>query len=301
MSPCRSLISDRRSPSAHTHRHCLHRGNHWKIFDNCNLETKPYRYYSKSTNGLDLDGLLADIQDAPNGSIILLHAAAHNPTGCDPSMEDWKKIADILEAKEHIVFFDSAYQGFASGDAEKDASAFRYVVNRGLPVLLAQSFAKNFGLYGERCGTLSVVCGDAEQKERVLSQLKGIIRPMYSSPPKHGSSIVKTVLTDDTLKKQYYEECASMAERIQEMRSRLVETLAAVGSKHDWSHVASQIGMFAFTGMSAEMVDQLTEEYKIFMTRDGRISIAGLNEGNIEYVAKAIHTVTDGKSISSSD
>ena len=216
-------------------------------------------------------------------------------------MEDWKKIADILEAKEHIVFFDSAYQGFASGDAEKDASAFRYVVNRGLPVLLAQSFAKNFGLYGERCGTLSVVCGDAEQKERVLSQLKGIIRPMYSSPPKHGSSIVKTVLTDDTLKKQYYEECASMAERIQEMRSRLVETLAAVGSKHDWSHVASQIGMFAFTGMSAEMVDQLTEEYKIFMTRDGRISIAGLNEGNIEYVAKAIHTVTDGKSISSSD
>lgn len=166
--------------------------------------------------------------------------------------------------------------------------------------MLAQSFAKNFGLYGERCGTLSVLGKDEKQKEVLMSQLKCIIRPMYSSPPKHGSSIVRTVLSDPVLTKQYYEECASMADRIQTMRSRLVESLKEVGSTHDWSHVVEQIGMFAFTGMSAEMCDQLTNEYAIYLTRDGRISIAGLNDGNLEYVAKAIHAVTDGKSITTS-
>lgn len=273
------------------------RGNHWKIFEECGLETKPYRYYDRSTNGLDLKGLLDDLNNAESGSIILLHACAHNPTGCDPSMDDWKQITDILEKKKHVAFFDSAYQGFASGDAERDAAAFRYVVKRGLPVLLAQSFAKNFGLYGERCGTFSVVCGDATQRERVLSQLRCIIRPMYSSPPRHGSSIVKTVLSNDMLKAQYYTECEGMAARITDMRTKLVQKLAAVGSKHDWSHVTGQIGMFAFTGMSQAMCDELTSKYFIYLTRDGRISIAGLNDSNLEYVAKAIHDVTDGKSI----
>ena len=173
------------------------------------------------------------------------------------------------------------------------------MVDEGLPVVLAQSFAKNFGLYGERCGTLSVVAADEEQKEILLSQLKCVIRPMYSSPPKHGSSIVRTVLSDVALTKQYYEECESMAERIGEMRTKLVEALHAAGSTHDWSHVTQQIGMFAFTGMSAEMCDRLTNEYAIFLTRDGRISIAGLNDSNLEYVARAIHAVTDGKSITS--
>ena len=190
--------------------------------------------------------------------------------------------------------------GFASGDAEADAKALRRVVDEGLPVMLAQSFAKNFGLYGERCGTLSVVAKDQDQREILMSQLKCVIRPMYSSPPKHGSSIVRTVLSDSKLTTQYYEECAKMAQRIQEMRTRLVEALHAAGSTHDWSHVTQQIGMFAFTGMSSEMCDQLTNEYAIFLTRDGRISIAGLNDGNLEYVAKAIHAVTDGKSITTS-
>jgi len=189
--------------------------------------------------------------------------------------------------------------GFASGDAEADAKALRRVVQEELPVLLAQSFAKNFGLYGERCGTLSVVGADEEQKQILMSQLMCVIRPMYSSPPKHGSSIVRTVLSDPALTKQYYEECESMAFRIGEMRSKLVDSLKAAGSTHDWSHVTEQIGMFAFTGMSAEMCDQLTNDYAIFLTRDGRISLAGLNDSNLEYVAKAIHAVTDGKSITS--
>ena len=270
----------------------------WKIFDNCGLETGPYRYYDRNTNRLDLEGMLEDLKNAPDNSIILLHACAHNPTGCDPTLDEWDRIAKVLEDKKHIAFFDSAYQGFASGNAEADAAAFRSVVARGnIPVLLAQSFAKNFGLYGERCGTLSVVGSSVEERERVLSQLKGIIRPMYSSPPRHGSSIVRRVLSDDKLANQYDGECAHMAERIKSMRGQLVQALKDAGSTHDWSHVASQIGMFAFTGMSVEMCDQLTNDYAIYLTRDGRISIAGLNDKNLVYVAEAIHAVTDGKSI----
>ena len=242
--------------------------------------------------------MIDDLQNkAPDGSIILLHACAHNPTGCDPTDEQWDQLLQVIEEKGHLIFFDSAYQGFASGDAEADARALRRVVDKGFPVLLAQSFAKNFGLHGERCGTLSVVCKDTEQKDIVMSQLLCIIRPMYSSPPKHGSSIVRTVLNDPKLTSQYYEECAFMADRIQSMRTRLVEALQAAGSRHDWSHVTEQIGMFAFTGMSADMCDELTNKYNIYLTRDGRISIAGLNDDNLEYVAKAVHAVTDGKSI----
>jgi len=273
-------------------------GNHLKIFAEEGLEVQQYKYYDHATNGLDLEGMLNDIEQAPDGSIILLHACAHNPTGCDPSHEQLETITDIIEEKKHIAFFDSAYQGFASGDAEKDAYALRYVVARKtIPVLLAQSFAKNFGLYGERCGTFSVVCADVEQRTKIMSQLKCIVRPMYSSPPKHGSSIVKTILSDDKLSAQYYEECTFMSNRIQATRKQLVEKLAEVGSTHDWSHVKNQIGMFAYTGMSPEMCDEITEKYAIFLTRNGRISVAGLNESNIEYVAKAIHDITDGKSI----
>lgn len=274
-------------------------GNHHKIFAGVGLAVHTYRYYDRSTNRLNLDGMLKDFEDAPDGSILLLHACAHNPTGCDPTDEQWTKLLEVIKAKRHLIFFDSAYQGFASGDAEADARALRRVVDAGFPVLLAQSFAKNFGLYGERCGTLSIVCKDAEQKNILMSQLRCIIRPMYSSPPKHGSSIVRTVLSDPQLREQYYSECSAMAERIQSMRSRLVDTLKEVGSTHDWSHISEQIGMFAYTGMSTEMCDELTNEYAIYLTRDGRISIAGLNDNNLEYVAKAVHVVTDGKSITS--
>lgn len=274
-------------------------GNHRKIFEACGLKVETYRYYERSQNGLDFSGCLEDIQNAPKGSIILLHACAHNPTGCDPTTEEWNQIYDSILEKDHVAFFDSAYQGFASGNSEADAGALRAAVDKGLAVLLSQSFAKNFGLYGERCGTLSVVCADAEQKELLMSQLKCIIRPMYSSPPRHGSSIVKTVLSDEKLTDQYYKECASMADRINDMRTKLVAKLKEVGSKHDWSHVTSQIGMFAFTGMSPEMCDQLTSEYSIYLTRDGRISIAGLNDNNLQYVVEAVHAVTDGKSITS--
>lgn len=276
-------------------------GNHIAIFEEAGLEVVRYRYYSRATNGLDLEGMIEDVKGAPDGSIVLLHACAHNPTGCDPTREEWKTLSDLCKEKDLIVFFDSAYQGFASGDAEADGFALRMFVDEGHTVMLAQSFAKNFGLYGERCGTLSFVTNDKEEKDRVMSQVKRVIRPMYSSPPIHGSSIVRTVLSDEDLTKQYYDECQFMANRIGSMRKLLVEKLKDAGSTHDWSHVTSQIGMFAYTGMSSEMCDMITSEFFIFLTRDGRISLAGLNENNVEYVAKAIHAVTDGKSITSNE
>lgn len=212
------------------------------------MDVRRYRYYDSMTNRLDYDGLLEDLKDAPDGSVILLHGCAHNPTGCDPTMDQWKAISDLIKTKSHHVFFDSAYQGFASGDAEADASALRHFVSEGHNVALAQSFAKNFGLYGERTGTFSVVCNSSAERSAVMSQLKLIIRPMYSSPPIHGSSIVKTVLTDEGLTSEYYDNCREMANRIGAMREKLVVVLKDVGSTHDWSHVTEQIGMFAFTG-----------------------------------------------------
>ncbi len=183
-------------------------GNHLKIFAEAGLVVERYRYYNRATNGLNLKGLLEDIGNAPDDSVVLLHACAHNPTGCDPTHDEWKTICKLIQSKHQIAFFDSAYQGFASGNAEQDAWALRYFVSQNVPVLLAQSFAKNFGLYGERCGTLSIICDSPEQREKVMSQLRLVIRPMYSNPPKHGSSIVRTILSDEKLTAQYYTECS---------------------------------------------------------------------------------------------
>jgi len=278
-------------------------GNHIAIFREAGLDVQRYRYYSRATNGLDYDNMMEDLKAAPEGSAVLLHACAHNPTGCDPTQEQWGEISQLCQDRQLHVFFDCAYQGFASGNSEKDAWAIRKFVEDGghASLMLAQSFAKNFGLYGERCGTLSILTDNEEEKERVMSQLKLIVRPMYSSPPIHGAHIVNTVLSSPELSAQYVDECAHMAQRIDAMRTALTKALKAAGSTHDWSHITSQIGMFAYTGMNADMVTQLTDDYSIFLTKDGRVSLAGLNDNNIEYVAKAIHAVTDGKPITTEE
>jgi aspartate aminotransferase len=275
-------------------------GNHVPIMQLAGLEVRRYRYFDRTTNGLAYEAFLEDIAAAPAGSVFLLHACAHNPTGVDPSHEQWRAISRALLAAGHHVLMDCAYQGFASGDAEADAFAIRLFLDEGHSLLLAQSFAKNFGLYGDRVGTLSVACADAAAAARVLSQLKLIIRPMYSSPPMQGALIVNEVLGDDALREQYYGECAAMAERIGSMRRALREELEGAGSAHDWSHVTAQIGMFAFTGMDAAMCEQLTQEHGIYLTMDGRISIAGCNTANVGTIARAIHQVTDGKPIGGS-
>ena len=275
--------------------------NHWNVFRQCGLDPHPYRYYNPDTNGLDMEGLLEDLRHAPRGSAVLLHACAHNPTGCDPTRSQWLEIGRVMRDQGHVAFFDSAYQGFASGNAPHDAENFQtFCAHYGktVPILLAQSFAKNFGLYGERCGTLSILCNSPQEQETVTSQLRTIIRPMYSSPPRHGSSIVKTILGNATLREQYQEECATMARRIQGMRHALVQALADAGSTLDWSHLQEQTGMFAYTShLTPERCDALTRDFSIYLTRNGRLSLAGLNPHNLPHVAQAIHHVTSTPAI----
>ena len=218
-------------------------GNHIPIFTNSGLEVRKYRYYDSSVSGLDFDGLIADIKDIPEHAAILLHACAHNPTGMDPSMEQWKQISELVKERKLLPFFDCAYQGFASGDAATDAAAVRMFVEDGHMMGMVQSFSKNFGLYGHRVGALSVVAADEEEAQRVVSQMKIVIRPMYSNPPRHGARLVNTILSDEQLTKDFIEQCKGMADRIHSMRSVLKSRLEEAGSKHNWDHITKQVGV----------------------------------------------------------
>ena len=267
--------------------------NHHSVFKDAHLDVKQYRYYDKQTIKLDINGMIEDITSAPKGSIILLHACAHNPTGVDPTQEQWKQISEACHRGEHFVFFDMAYQGFASGDTDKDAFALRYFVDQGHSLALAQSFAKNMGLYGERVGAFSLLCASAEEKQRVDSQLKIIVRAMYSNPPVHGARIAAEILSDTNLNSEWLQEVKGMADRINGCRASLRSILEKdLTSKLDWSHITSQIGMFCFTGLSPDQVDKLTKEHHVYLTRDGRISMAGITDANVRYLAEAIYKVT---------
>jgi aspartate aminotransferase, mitochondrial len=243
--------------------------NHVAVFKDAGLKAEKYRYYDPKTIGLDIDGMVADIKAMPKQSIVLLHACAHNPTGVDPTEAQWKLISEAVKSGDHYAFFDMAYQGFASGNADTDAFALRYFVEQGHSVCLAQSFAKNMGLYGERCGAFSLVCESAEQKAKVDSQLKILIRPMYSNPPIHGARIASTILNDAGLTQQWLGEVNGMAERIIRMRALLKENLEKLGSTRDWSHITSQIGMFAYTGLSPEQMATLAKEVCFWSLLDG--------------------------------
>ncbi len=192
-------------------------------------------------------------------------------------------------------FFIFLWPGFASGNAETDAYAIRYFASKGVPLVLAQSYAKNFGLYGQRIGTLSVVTETKEETERVESQLKAIVRPMYSNPPVHGARLVQEILSSPDLRKQWVVECKAMADRIMSMRTMLVSELKTRGSTIDWSHIVTQIGMFGFTGMTTPEVLKMRADFHIYCTEDGRISMAGVNSKNVKYVANAIHEVTKSR------
>ncbi|KAG2334298.1 hypothetical protein Bca52824_005478 [Brassica carinata] len=227
----------------------------------------------------------------PQGSIVLLHACAHNPTGVDPTLEQWEQIRKLMRSKGLMPFFDSAYQGFASGSLDTDAKPIRMFVADGGECLVAQSYAKNMGLYGERVGALSIVCKAADVAGRVESQLKLVIRPMYSNPPIHGASIVAVILRDRNLFNEWTLELKGMADRIISMRKQLFEALRARGTPGDWTHIIKQIGMFTFTGLNPAQVSYMTKEYHIYMTSDGRISMAGLSSKTVPHLADAIHAV----------
>lgn len=267
-------------------------GNHIPIFRNSGLEVRKYRYYDAENSDLDFDGMVEDITEMPWGSCVLLHACAHNPTGMDPSPEQWKQLSDVIKERKLLPFFDCAYQGFASGDAEKDAAAVRMFVDDGHLLVMVQSFSKNFGLYGHRVGALSVVGGSEEEASRVISQLKMVIRPMYSNPPRHGARVVSTILSDPSLTEDFKSECKGMADRINAMRTELRTRLEQDGSTKPWDHITKQIGMFAYSGMTPEQVTMLRDKHHIYCTMDGRISMAGVTSGNVDYIADAIYDVT---------
>jgi len=260
--------------------------NHQNIFNAAGVPHKSYRYYDRKSNKLDFEGMTSDIKNAPEGSIILLHACAHNPTGMDPTMDQWSQIADIIQAKKHVTLFDCAYQGFATGDLYQDARAIRLFVEKGMEMFCCQSFAKNCGLYGERIGALHVVTKSDQAAKAVLSQLKAIARATYSNPPLHGAYIVSIVLTNPTLFSEWQVELKGMADRINLMRDELYKQLKAKGI--DWPHVPTQIGMFSYTGLTAKQVELLKTKFHIYLTSDGRISLPGLSTRTVPKLVDAI-------------
>jgi len=263
-------------------------GTHNSIMEHAGVAVRAYRYWDAVKRNLNLRGMLEDINAAPEGSVILLHAAAHNPTGVDPTQEQWDQIMAVCAARKHICWFDSAYQGFATGDLEQDAYAMRKFAENGLNLMVSQSFAKNFGLYGERIGSLAIVCTRQESVAAVLSQIDVLVRNLYSNPPKHGANIVRTILSTPELCAEWREELKVMASRIKEMRGALYSELVKLGTPGDWTHITSQIGMFSYTGLTPTQSDAMVEKHHVYMLRNGRISMAGVTTKNVAYLARAM-------------
>ncbi|XP_030479668.1 aspartate aminotransferase, mitochondrial [Cannabis sativa] len=266
--------------------------NHQNIWRDAHVPQRTFNYYDPDTKGLNFAALMDDIKNAPEKSFFLLHPCAHNPTGVDPTEEQWREISYLFKVKNHFPFFDMAYQGFASGDLDNDAKAIRIFHEDGHLIGCAQSYAKNMGLYAHRVGCLSVLCSNAKQAIAVKSQLQQIARAMYSSPPIHGLLLVSTILGDSDIKSLWIKELKIMADRIKKKRSALRDSLEKLGSPFNWEHITNQVGMFCFSGLSPDQVDQLAREFHVYMTRDGRISMAGVTSGNVNYLANAIHQVT---------
>jgi len=269
-------------------------GNHPAIFKRAGVDSAKYTYYHEPTRGFDFDGCVAALNQIPEGEAVLLHSCAQNPTGVDPTMDQWKQIVEVCKTRKLIPVIDNAYQGYASGDLAKDGAAQSLFEESGLEYFVAQSFAKNFGMYGERIGYIHIKCASKEFAAAVLSQVKILIRQAYSSPPRHGAAVVYKVLSTPELKEQWLGELKLMSSRITEMRSALKGAIEAKGTPGTWNHIVDQIGMFSFTGLNKPQVERMVNEFHIYMTGDGRISVAGLNPGNVEYVAECIDAVVRG-------
>ena len=264
--------------------------NHSAIFSAAGLQTKPYRYYDAASQGLDFDGMLADLQTAKPTEAVLLHGCCHNPTGIDPTIEQWQQLADLAEDRGFIVLFDFAYQGFAQG-VEEDAVGLRLFCGKIPELLVASSFSKNFGLYNERVGAFTLVAADRTVADDAFSQVKTLIRANYSNPPAHGAKVVSLVLADDDLRGRWLGEVAEMRQHIQVLRKLFVDTLAAQGVNRDFSFIERQNGMFSFSGLNAEQVVKLREEQGLYIVSSGRINVAGLTAQNMTAVCQAIASV----------
>ncbi|EAO4574486.1 aromatic amino acid transaminase [Salmonella enterica] len=264
--------------------------NHIAIFAGAGFEVSTYPWYDDATNGIRFNDLLATLNTLPTRSIVLLHPCCHNPTGADLMPSQWDAVIEILKTRDLIPFLDIAYQGFGAG-MDEDAYAIRAIASAGLPALVSNSFSKIFSLYGERVGGLSVVCEDAEIAERVLGQLKATVRRIYSSPPNFGAQVVATVLGDEALKASWLAEVEAMRTRIISMRQTLVKVLKGEMPGRNFDYLLQQRGMFSYTGLSAEQVDRLRDEFGVYLIASGRMCVAGLNSSNVQRVAKAFATV----------
>ncbi|VUZ23858.1 Tyrosine aminotransferase [uncultured Comamonas sp.] len=264
--------------------------NHRAIFQNAGFEVGTYAYYDAAKRGVNFDGMLQSLSAAAPGTIAVLHACCHNPTGYDITAAQWDQVIEVVKANNLVAFLDMAYQGFGHGIAEDGAVIGKFVA-AGLNIFVSTSFSKSFSLYGERVGALSVVASDKEEAARVLSQLKIAIRTNYSNPPTHGGAVVAKVLNTPALRQQWEEELGAMRVRIKAMRQALVDGLKAAGVQQDMSFMTQQIGMFSYSGLNKDQMLRLRSEFGIYGTDTGRICVAALNSQNVAYVCQAIAKV----------
>ena len=264
--------------------------NHRALFSNAGFEVASYPYYDAATRGIRFEAMLAALQAARSGSVVVLHACCHNPTGCDLTPAQWQQVAVVVKANKLVAFLDMAYQGFGEGIAEDGAVIGQFMATDA-PFLVATSFSKSFSLYGERVGALSVVCSDKDECARVLSQLKVVIRTNYSNPPTFGAQVVTMVLGSPPLRAQWETELAGMRERIRAMRQSLVAKLQAAGVQGDLSYIVRQKGMFSYSGLAKEQMQRLRSEFGVYGVDSGRICVAALNSRNIDAVVAALAKV----------
>ncbi|QNK73437.1 aspartate/tyrosine/aromatic aminotransferase [Variovorax sp. PAMC28562] len=264
--------------------------NHRALFTQAGFVVESYPYYDAATRGVDFEAMLAALDASPAGTIVVLHACCHNPTGYDITAAQWDQVVDVVKAKNLTAFLDMAYQGFAHG-IQEDGAAIGKFVEAGLTFFVSTSFSKSFSLYGERVGALSVLCKDKEETSRVLSQLKVMVRTNYSNPPIHGGAVVAAVLGDPALRAMWEGELAEMRVRIKAMRQKLVDGLKAAGVKDDMSFITKQIGMFSYSGLNKDQMVRLRSEFGIYGTDTGRMCVAALNSKNIDYVCASIAKV----------
>jgi len=265
--------------------------NHRALFESAGFKVENYPYYDAKTKGVDFTGMLGALNAAPAGTVVVLHACCHNPTGYDISAEQWSQVVQAVKARGLVAFLDMAYQGFGEGITE-DGAVIGQFMGAGLDFFVATSFSKSFSLYGERVGALSVVCESKDEADRVLSQLKRVIRTNYSNPPIHGAQVVAMVLTTPALRTMWEAELAGMRVRIKQMRQALQTKLAAAGVKQDVSFITRQKGMFSYSGLNKEQMQRLRGEFGIYGVDSGRICVAALNNKNIDAVVSAIAKVS---------
>ena len=267
--------------------------NHRVVFSTAGFEVSDYTYFDPATHGLDFPGMLADLSALEPGTVVLLHACCHNPTGADLSVEQWKQVVTLVKERNLLPFIDIAYQGFDQG-TEADAIAIRLFAESGIPAfVVASSYSKSFSLYGERVGALSIVAADREEAKRVQSQVKRTIRANYSSPSTHGGALVAGVLGSNELRAEWEQELGEMRSRIHSLRAALVEKLAVLGAP-EFGFIQQQAGMFSYSGLSKAPVDRLREEYAIYAIGTGRICVAALSQNNLDKVAEAVYAVSRG-------